>query len=557
MDMGDLLDQPVLEQTTLPAALALVDQLRSELSQLRDQFARLQRENLGLKQQVGFWRSMHSGALERLEAAKEERDQLAGENLQLKADLFGRRSEKSSAADRSNDLEDPQANRPVRRRGQQPQRPGPKRRDYSHLPIREELIELPEDQRRCSCCGQEWAACGTEDSEQIEIETQVYRRVIRRRRYRRTCDCSGPLTRTAPTPAKLIPKSLFGTSVWVEILLDKFATHRPTQRLLKAWELLDFDVAAGTITEGLHRLTPLFAGLYEIIRQRNGLSPVVQADETRWKVFEIVDGKTGHTWWLWVFIGKDTIVYLLDMSRSSDTPEDHLGETIGKLVVDRYSAYKALQAVKDGRLILAFCWAHVRRDFVRVGKGWPERKDWALAWLRRIRALYTLNRQRLAAPTDSGRQMALRDAVAAMQRQYQAELAADSSIGIPARKVLVSLDEHWQGLTHFVDDPRIPMDNNLSERSLRGAALGRKNYYGSVSQWSGQLAAMMFTLLATLPMWGINPRRWLAWYLESCAQAGGEAPANVASFLPWNITPEKLQELRQDPAPPDLDPDTS
>ena len=232
--MGDLLDQPVLEPTTLPAALALVDQLRTEVSQLRDQIAHLQRDNQCLKQQVGFWKSMHSGALERLEAAKEQRDQLAGENLQLKADLFGRRSEKSSTADRSNDLEDPQAKRPVRRRGQQPQRPGPKRRDYSHLPVREEFIDLPEDQRRCSCCGQAWAFCGTEDSEQIEIETQVYRRLIRRRRYQRTCVCSGPLTRTAPTPAKPIPKLLFRTSVWVEILLDKYATHRPTQRLLKA-----------------------------------------------------------------------------------------------------------------------------------------------------------------------------------------------------------------------------------------------------------------------------------------------------------------------------------
>jgi len=555
--MGDLLDQPILDQTTLPAVLALVDQLRTEVRQLRDQVAHLQRDNRCLKQEVGFWRSMHSGALERLEAVKEERDQLAGENLQLKADLFGRRSEKSSAVDRRNDLEDPLENRPVRRRGQQPQRPGPKRRDYSHLPVREELIELPEEQRRCSCCGQAWAACGTEDSEQIEIETQVYRRLIRRCRYRQTCTCSGPLTRTAPTPAKLIPKALFGTSVWVEVLLDKYATHRPTQRLLKAWELLDFDVASGTINEGLRRLTPLFAGLYSIIRERNGLSAVVQADETRWKVFEVVDGKTGHTWWLWVFVGEDTTVYILDMSRSSDTPEAHLGDTKGTLVVDRYAAYKALHAVKDGRLILAFCWAHVRRDFVRVGKGWPERKDWALCWLRRIRVLYALNRQRLAAPTDSGRQMALRDAVAVMQRQYQAELAAGSSIGLPARKVLVSLDEHWRGLTHFVDDRRIPMDNNVSERSVRGAALGRKNYYGSVSQWSGQLAAMMFTVLATLSRWKINPRRWLMWYLESCAQAGGNAPVNVASFLPWNITPEKLRELRQDPAPSDLDLDTS
>ena len=204
--MGDLLDQTVLDQTTLPAVLALVAQLRTELNQLRDEVARLQRDNRCLKQEVGYWKAMHAGAIERLEATQEERDQLAGENLQLKADLFGRRSEKSSTVDRANDLEDPQANRPARRRGQQPQRPGPKRRDYSHLPIHEELVELPQDQCRCRCCGQEWTVCGTEDSEQIEIHTEVYRRLIRRCRYRRTCVCSGPLTQIAPIPAKLIPK---------------------------------------------------------------------------------------------------------------------------------------------------------------------------------------------------------------------------------------------------------------------------------------------------------------------------------------------------------------
>ena len=554
--MCDLQDKPVLDGTTPLAVLEILAQLRLEVAQLRGEVARLRVENLELRQQVGYWKAMHTAATERLEAVREELDQVRGENRQLKADLFGRRSETTSAVDRSNDLEDSQADRPARSRGQQPQRPGPKRRDYSHLPVREEWVELPQEQLRCPCCDQQLVACGSEDSEQIEVHTEVYRRVIHRRRYRRTCSCSGPLTQTAPTPAKLIPKSLFGTSVWVEILLDKFATHRPTERLLKAWELLDFDVAAGTITEGLRRLVPLFVGLYDVIRQRNGLSPVVQADETRWRVFEVIDGKTGHVWWLWVFVGTDTTVYILDMSRSSDTPEAHLSGSKGKLVVDRYSAYKAVSVVKDGVLILAFCWAHVRRDFVRVGKGWPQLKDWAVAWLRRIRVLYGLNRQRLAAPANSDRQMALRDAVAAMRRQCLDELA-DPTLGIAARKVLVSLDEHWQGLTHFVDDPRIPMDNNLSERRLRGPALGRKNYYGSVAKWSGQLAAMMFTLLATLPMWGINPRRWLRWYLESCAQAGGKAPANAASFLPWNITPQKLQELRQNPSSSDLDPDSS
>ncbi|OWK39333.1 transposase [Fimbriiglobus ruber] len=157
--------------------------------------------------------------------------------------------------------------------------------------------------------------------------------MIHRRRYQRTCDGPGPLTRTAPPPAKLIPKSRFGTSVWVDVLLDKFASHRPTERLLQAWGLLDFDVAAGTIADGLHRLQPLFHGLYDALRERNGLSTRVQADETRWKVFEVCEGKTGHVWWLWVFLGADTTVYILDVSRSRNAPAAHLGGAEGVLVV--------------------------------------------------------------------------------------------------------------------------------------------------------------------------------------------------------------------------------
>ncbi|WP_420841896.1 IS66 family transposase [Fimbriiglobus ruber] len=110
----------------------------------------------------------------------------------------------------------------------------------------------------------------------------------------------------------------------------------------------------------------------------------------------------------------------------------------------------------------------------------------------------------MAAPAHSDRQLALRDAVAAMRRQCLDELA-DPALRTPVRKVLTSLDEHWLGLTRFADDPRIPRDNNRSERHLRGPAPGRKNDSGSGAQWSGQLAAMMFTLLATLPMWGFTP----------------------------------------------------
>jgi transposase len=94
-----------------------------------------------------------------------------------------------------------------------------------------------------------------------------------------------------------------------------------------------------------------------------------------------------------------------------------------------------------------------------------------------------------------------------------------------------------------VDDPRIPMDNNASERHGRGPALARKNFYGSGSKWSGNLAAAAFSIFATLPMCQLNPRKWLTWYFEQCAAADGQAPGDFQAFLPWNQTDEKKKEL--------------
>ena len=285
----------------------------------------------------------------------------------------------------------------------------------------EDLRELPEDQLVCPQCGAALSPSDTEDSEQIEIEVRAYRRRIRRRRYQRTCTCSNcPRTVTATPAPKLIPKGVLGVSVWVEILLDKFASHRPTERLLGQWQLLGLDVAAGTVAGGLERLEPLFQPLYDALLERNAASPFAQADETRWMVFVAQEGKTGYRWWLWVFLGEDTVVFRLDPTRSHEVPEGHFpADARAVLMVDRYSAYKAMAQVKLGNVVLVFCWAHVRRDFVTVGKGWPEHKEWALAWLGRIRALYRHDRGRRSTKTGSAEFTAadieLRQSVAAMQ----------------------------------------------------------------------------------------------------------------------------------------------
>jgi transposase len=530
--------------------IALVEDLRREVGELRVEVHRLHRENLELRQQVGYWKSRHRDALGRVTALEQKVEQLEGEKRQLQADLFGRRSEARPGNDRSNDLEDPQddSQGPQRNRGQQPGNPGPKRRDYSHLPVRETFLELPPEHCVCPRCGQALLRrSDTEDSELIEIEVGAYRRVIHRRRYQRTCTCDGPNTLTAPSPPKLIPKGRYGISVWVEVLLDKYFSYRPTERLLASWRLLGLDLAPGTVTDGLQRLEVLLRPIYEALKKRNPQGDLHQGDETRWRVFVILEGKQGYGWWLWVVLGLDTVTYLLDASRSHTVPESHFrAESRGVLVVDRYAAYKAMSWVKDGVLVLAFCWAHVRRDFIRVGKGWPELKTWALQWLRWIRVLYQLNDRRLTAQKDAAAfaeaDGCLRQAVAGMKTQMETELGR-ADLATPCRKALESLQEHWEGLTRFVDDPRIPMDNNASERRARGPAVARKNFYGSGSLWSGQLAAALFSIFATLSLWKINPRKWLTWYFEHCAAAGGKVPKDIQPFLPWNLDAAKRSEL--------------
>src|SRR5271168_4573388 len=526
---------------------ARIERLEREKLEFRQ---RVERENLEFRQQVGYWKSRHRDALLRIAALEQKNDQLEGEKRQLQADLFGRRSETKPLRDRSNHLGDPQddSQHPKRKRGQQPENRGPQRRDYSRLPVRERFLDLPPEQCVCPDCGQPLRLrSDTEDSEQIEIEVRAYRLKLQRRRYERTCTCEGNRTFTAPPPPKLIPKGRYGISVWVEILLDKYFTYRPTERLLASWRLGDLDLAAGTVTDGLQRLEILIRPIYEAIKQRNPRGDLHQADETRWRVFVPREGKEGYGWWLWLVKGLDTVVYLLDPSRSHTVPENHFrAESRGVLVVDRYAAYKAMIWVKNGVVLLAFCWSHVRRDFIRVGKGWPKLKTWALEWLRWIRVLYRLNDRRLAAEMGSAAfaeaDGCLRQAVAEMKTHMESELAR-ADLATPCRKVLESLRAHWDGLTLFVDDPRIPMDNNASERLARGPAVARKNFYGSGSQWSGQLAAALFSIFATLSMWKLNPRKWLTWYFEQCAAAGGKAPENIQPFLPWNLSEETKREL--------------
>ena len=198
----------------------------------------------------------------------------------------------------------------------------------------------------------------------VEIETRVWRRVIRRRRYHPSCGCGVlPGIVTAPSPARLIRRGKLGISVWVRVILDKYLYSRPSHRLLQELASQGVRLSPGTIAGGLRQLLPLLEPVREAIRSRQLSEDRWQADETGWRVFVEVEGKVGHGWHLWVFRSPSTVLFTLSPSRSAQVTEAHFGEeAAGILLSDRYVVYKKLARQREG-LELAFCWAHVRRDF--------------------------------------------------------------------------------------------------------------------------------------------------------------------------------------------------
>jgi transposase len=328
------------------------------------------------------------------------------------------------------------------------------------------------------------------------------------------------------------------------VILDKYLFHRPTYRLLADWRTLGLDLSLGTVTDGLKHLVPLLEPVYDAMVKRSQGQTLWHADETRWHVFVTTEGKVGYRWYLWVFHAPDVVIFILAAGRSHKVPQGHLEPVTGPaiMVVDRYKAYQKVDKVKAGTIVLAFCWAHMRRDFLMAARNWPDQESWAMAWVRRIGELYRLNEARQTAGDDAvalaAADHALRAAVTAFGADGERELEA-ADLHPARRKILESLGNHWTGLTVFVEHPEVPMDNNTAERSIRGPVVGRKNYHGSGSAWSGQLAAITFSLFQTLCLWGLNPRLWLTAYLQACAEAGGRAVKDVDRFMPWNLSAEQ------------------
>lgn len=522
-----------------------------ELKQNKEiQIQELTKELIEFKAQAHYWRMQFEQLKTRQIELEAKVEKLVADLKKREQQLFGRKSEKHNCD--KNEQEQPEESK--NNRGQQKGSKGHGRRDQAELPQVEEEIKLSEDKTYCPCCGLPYKELSvTDDSEIFEINVDAHKRIIKRKKYRRCCNCpenKDPVIVTAPAPSKLLPKSKIGTSIWAYLLLSKYNYKQPLNCALEEMAAAGLSLALGTITDGIKRLTPLFTPVYDAITEKSLESEHWHADETRWKVYEKIEDKNNNNWYLWIFCNKETVVFKMAPTRSSSVLVEHFGENHsgGTLNVDRYSAYKAI--AKKGLFILAFCWAHVRRDFLKYCKGYPHAEEWGLSWIKDIANLYHINNLRLQyrekSKTFRQYHSKLGKAVAQMRARMDKEIV-DESISPIARNILKSLDNHWTGLTVFVDCPQIPMDNNTAERGLRPSVVGRKNYYGSGAKWSAELAAYLFTIFSTIKLYGINPQTWLLLYLEECARCDGDVPKCIDKFLPWKMTDDEKEAFTKPP----------
>ena len=202
-----------------------------------------------------------------------------------------------------------------------------------------------------------------------------------------------------------------------------------------------------------------------------------------------------------------------------------------------------------------WCWAHIRRYFIRAADAQKEVKPWTAEWLVRIGALYVAHRAFGAAEVGSAEQAwAEADFTAALEVIDTARKseAADEALHPAARKVLAALDHEWEGLARHREVLELALDNNASERALRNPVVLRKNCYGSGSVWAATLAARVWTITATAARAGCNLLTYLTSYLDACATAGGRALSGAAleAFLPWAAGDDRLARWQETPSGP-------
>src|SRR5256712_6344748 len=271
---------------------------------------------------ANYWQAQHARSVEREAALTAQVASLEATIRDLTQRLYGTKSEKSAGPDAA------AASKPAspRPRGQQPGSKGHGRSERSALLVVPEVHDLSPAQSCCPACGEAFAPLpGAEASTILEVQVQAHLRRIQRRRYHKRAGCPQvPGIVTAPPAPRVIPKSPLGVSLWTTVLLDKYLYGRPTSRLCEQLKHHGLPLSQGTLTDGLQKITVLFEPVMTTLYEQQMGEKLFYGDETRWEVFEEVEGKTGHRWYLWVTQSASVVFYRTAPGRRPALPKAHL-----------------------------------------------------------------------------------------------------------------------------------------------------------------------------------------------------------------------------------------
>jgi transposase len=454
------------------------------------------------------------------------------QTLQLLEDLTARRAQASSSEEVSTTQTQGDEDKPRKDREHFGNTEQPK------LPHVEQLFELDEADKTCPSCGGALAPMKGqfETSEMIDV-VEVSYRVVQVKQQKYACKCGG-CVETAPGPERAVPGGRYSLDFAIKVAIDKYLDHIPLARQERILRRHGLIVTSQTLWDQLSVLGRRLESASRALLARVLAQPVVGLDQTSWPR---LDGKGDKPWQMWCLTAPKAVVHRIRDDKGADTFKSLMSGYEGVIVCDALKTHEA-GARGNEAIALAGCWAHVFRKFEEAAPDHPE-ANLALQW---TGELYAIDER---AEGDLAKKAALRkvesaEVIATMKTWLWNQATLKSlSIGNAAAYVVAN----WERLTRFLNDARIPLDNNATERGIRGPVVGRKNHYGSKSRRGTEVAAIFYTLLETAKLAGVDP----ATYLREAALAGARGEVLLPhDFAPWRLSQVRYAALASDRGEP-------
>ena len=408
-------------------------------------------------------------------------------------------------ADSSAPTDSPQAEGPddtVEVRGHCRQR---KRReiDWDKLPQIRHEHDLPPEEKTCSCCGRPMDRIGEDVTRELDLRpAKLEAHIHVRPKY--ACRCCKHGVCAAPLPPRPIPGGIAGPGLVAEVLVSKFGDHLPLYRLEDILARAGVYLARSTLCDWVKYAAELFRPLYELQRQRVLQSTVMWTDDTPVTVLGGSEGSFQGRFWTYIGHEQPYSVYDYTTSRSRDGPASFLQGFTGYLHADAFAGYDAIYLGSQSAIREVACWAHARRKFFDAAKSHPRESHQILEW---IRQLYDIDDRARTWSAEARRQLRTAEAMPVLNKigALLNELARTALPKSNLAKAVNYARNQWEALCRYTEDGRLTIDNNLSERTLRHQAIGRKNWLFLGSEGAGPRAAVLATILAGAKRHRIEP----------------------------------------------------